>query len=278
MAPPGFKLPPPKKKDKGGRPKGSSGGGGGSSSSGGGGSAQKNLDPWVVIKNGRIKYVSSINPPPGALKVFGLPARRSDFQQARSHYNDMFRSWLGRPANPLEVARILRSGASDFAVRKQMVQKRGFLRSPMYKDIRSRVTDLTGMGEFRPSRALILDAMKAEGGLSDASLKAAIGRNRQARVAVRRSFMDTSGADVQYLAGAFGQGNLNVREREALALQKSGLRATTMGAKLEGALEAAMRRMERAFQGTLAQPNLSLGPAGLQATSLNPNQEVDLPA
>lgn len=251
--------------------------GGGSSAGSSGGSTAKNKDPWVIIKNGKITYSSSVEPPSGALRVFGLPARKSDFLQARSHYNDLFRAWLGRPAKPNEVASILRRGVSDYALRLQLVRKPAFTRSVMYRNIRAQAADTLGF-DFKIDRKVILQAMKSEGGISESSLRSALANNRRAQEALRKSFMQTSGGDVQYLSGAFGQGNLNIAQQKSLAMQQSGLRQTTLGARLQGQLDQAVKRMERAFQGTLAQPNLSLGPAGLQATSLQPQQEPDLPA
>jgi hypothetical protein len=150
----------------------------------------------------------------------------------------------------------------------------------MYRDISAQANNLLGFN-YKPSRQEILKAMRSEGGLSAASLQASLATSGRAREAVRKSYFGTpAGGQSQYLYGAFSDrgGQLNKNQQTSLALQQSGLQNSTIGARLQGQLDQALQRMQKVFQGTLAQPNLSLGSAGLEATSLRPQQEPDLPA
>lgn len=258
MARPGFNLPPPKPKKKRG---GSGGGSGGSGGSGGGGGSRS---------GGRSLY-------PG-VRVFGERISRAQFQQAFQHYNDMFLSTLGRRATRREVERILNQGLSDYQVNIAMMKKPGFVRGPAFKSYLAQLNAITGTTMSNKLAAnLMRNAARHPGGVSEASLRASILASSRARANVTQSFRATSGADVDYLTGAFGGGRLTPAQYQALALQKSGLRSTTMGATVESRLEQALQRMRRIFEGQLASPQLSLNSGGRIQIGSDQGQG-DLPA
>jgi hypothetical protein len=256
----------------------SGGGGGGSGGSGGGGgggsrggsSGGRRSSP----RGGTGKY-------PG-VKVFGQPITRADFLRAKQHYDDLFRAWLGRPASRKEVERLLNQGISDYQLRINLMKRPNFVRSPMFKTLKTQAQGMLGFdyGNNKNLRNLFINAARSEGGLSEASLRAAIVNSPVAKRAVTKSFRAVSGADIDYVQGAFGGTGktLTPAQYQKLALQQSGLQQSTLGARLQSQIEQATKRMQRVFEGTLAAPSLSMGEGGLQAPSLNPRQQPDLPA
>jgi hypothetical protein len=265
-------LPPPPAPSSGG---GSSGSSGKKKKRGSSSPTQTkaSYDPWVVFHNGHISFVNSANAPNNALKSFGLPIKRSDYLQAKSHYNDLFQAWVGHKANPRQIARILQHGVSDFSLRLWFTKRPGFVHSAVYRSYTSQANQVLGL-DYKLGAGEIRQSI-----LNGGDLKAALAGSQRARQAVTKSFMSTSGADAQYYSGAFGQGQLGGKQQQALALQASGLRQSTLGASLQGALDQAMKRYQRVFQGTLASPSLSLGGGGLSAPSLlGQQQEPDVPA
>lgn len=257
--PPGPKPSKPKK----GKPSGGGSGGGGGSRGGG-------------------RQTSGGSGTYKGVKVFGQPITRSDFLRAKQHYDDLFRAWLGRPATRREVERMLNQGISDYQLRINLMKRPNFVRSPMFKTLKAQAQSVLGFdyGNNKNLRNIFINAARSEGGLSEASLRAAIINSPVAKRALTKSFRDVSGADVDYLQGSFGGTGetFTPAQYEALALQQSGLQQSTLGAKLQSQLEQATKRMQRIFEGTLASPSLSIGEAGLQATGLNPRQQPDLPA
>ncbi|MCI0659375.1 MAG: hypothetical protein L0170_20160, partial [Acidobacteria bacterium] len=126
-----------------------SAGGGGSGSSGGGGrgrapkqtpeeqvltsiyksALKKSLtDPWVVIKNGKVKFSTALNAPKGSLGI-----RRSDFFKTWEDLNDTFQAFISRKAKAGEVALILKKGWSGFTVANMLSKKPAFLKSRIFK-------------------------------------------------------------------------------------------------------------------------------------------------
>jgi hypothetical protein len=75
-------------------------------------------------------------------------------------------------------------------------------------------------------------------------------------------------SDVEYAFGAFDQGQLNQGQLQALGEQASG-RSSDLGTKLQSRFQAAMAKMQRVFEGTLAQA----GPSAPFAPSLSGNQQ-----
>jgi hypothetical protein len=250
-------IPPP----PGPSPGGGGGGGGGGGSGGGGGGRRSES------RGSRHNRRS---------------ATRADFLRAKQHYDDLFRAWLGRPASRKEVERLLNQGISDYQLRINLMKRPNFVRSPMFKTLQSQAQGMLGFdyNNKKNLRNLFINAARSEGGLSEASLRAAIVNSPVAKRAVTKSFRAVSGADIDYVQGAFGGTGktLTPAQYQKLALQQSGLQQSTLGARLQSQIEQATKRMQRVFEGTLAAPSLSMGEGGLQAPSLNPRQQPDLPA
>ncbi len=265
-------IPPP--------PGPSPGGGGGGS--GGGKKKKKRAPSGGGSGGGSGGSGGNSNPIYKGVKVFGQPITRSDFLRAKQHYDDLFRAWLGRPASRKEVERLLNQGVSDYQIRINLMKRPGFVRSPMFKTLHVQTQGMLGFdyGNKKNLRNIFINAAKSEGGLSEASLRAAVVNSPVARRAVTKSFRSVSGADIDYVQGAFGGTGrtLTPAQYQKLALHQSGLQQSTLGARLQGQIEQATKRMQRVFEGTLAAPSLSIGEGGLQAPSLNPRQQPDLPA
>jgi hypothetical protein len=268
-------IPPP----PGPSPGGGGGGGGGGGSGGGGGGRRS--ESRGSRHNRRSANSRGSGTYPG-VKVFGQPITRADFLRAKQHYDDLFRAWLGRPASRKEVERLLNQGISDYQLRINLMKRPNFVRSPMFKTLQSQAQGMLGFdyNNKKNLRNLFINAARSEGGLSEASLRAAIVNSPVAKRAVTKSFRAVSGADIDYVQGAFGGTGktLTPAQYQKLALQQSGLQQSTLGARLQSQIEQATKRMQRVFEGTLAAPSLSMGEGGLQAPSLNPRQQPDLPA
>lgn len=82
------------------------------------------------------------------------------------------------------------------------------------------------------------------------------------------AYIGANRGDLQYLAGAFGEGRLSEEQLTALGRQQAGL-GSLLGADLLRRIGMAEQRLRRVFEGQLASPSLSLGPAGLSAPSLD---------
>jgi hypothetical protein len=91
-----------------------------------------------------------------------------------------------------------------------------------------------------------------------------------------KAYVEANRGDIQYYAGAFGEGQFSEEQLTAYGEQQSGY-GTTLGASLLPKVEQAIRKAQRVFEGQLATPNLSLGQQGLYAPSLG-RQSKDLPA
>ncbi len=82
----------------------------------------------------------------------------------------------------------------------------------------------------------------------------------------------TLGPQAQYQAGAFtSEGRLSDSELQAYGQEKAGV-DTPLGQAITQRLQLAQQKMQGIFSGTLATPNLSLGPQGLFAPSLQGNK------
>jgi hypothetical protein len=77
----------------------------------------------------------------------------------------------------------------------------------------------------------------------------------------------TFGQDYRYYLGAFGEGQPSQQEMQALGEQQAGLE-NPMGLRLKRALDQALTRYQKLFEGQAATPSLSLGKQGLNAPSL----------
>jgi hypothetical protein len=80
--------------------------------------------------------------------------------------------------------------------------------------------------------------------------------------------------DVQFYAGAFGEGRLSGGELQSLGEQKAGLQ-NTQGGQLDVRLEKAFSRARSVFEGVLANPGLSLQGGRLSAPGLSAGSESD---
>jgi hypothetical protein len=95
-----------------------------------------NQDPWVVIdpKTRKVKYVNSLEPPKGAVKMFGIPMSRSQFLQTwHSHYDPIFLAYIGRRAKPGEIAHLLARGLSDYQLINGLSRRPAFFKSETWK-------------------------------------------------------------------------------------------------------------------------------------------------
>lgn len=73
--------------------------------------------------------------------------------------------------------------------------------------------------------------------------------------------------DLNYLTGAFGNGQLSDNDLETLGQETAGL-DSAMGQKIQSLVQKATQRMQTVFSGTLATPSLSIGGSGLSSPSL----------
>jgi len=67
--------------------------------------------------------------------------------------------------------------------------------------------------------------------------------------------------DLNYLLGAFGNGQLSSADLETLGQEKAGL-DSAMGQKLQNLVQTAGQRMQTIFNGQVASPSLSQGAGG----------------
>jgi hypothetical protein len=77
------------------------------------------------------------------------------------------------------------------------------------------------------------------------------------QIGAGKAYVDANRGDIQYLAGAFGEGQLDDASLQAYGEEKAG-RSSTMGIKLQGALDNALRKMSRVFEGQLATSALGM--------------------
>lgn len=78
--------------------------------------------------------------------------------------------------------------------------------------------------------------------------------------------------NLDYLLGAFGNGQLSNSDLETLGQQQAGL-DSAMGLKLQNLVQRAQARMQKVFNGSLATPSLSIGKNGLQSPSLTGSKQ-----
>ena len=81
------------------------------------------------------------------------------------------------------------------------------------------------------------------------------------------AYVQANQNDLQYIAGAFGNGRLSQDELAALGNESAGL-DSAMGQKIQNLVQKATQKMQDVFGGSLAKPSLSLGDNGLQFPSL----------
>jgi hypothetical protein len=258
-----------------------------SSSSGGGGKKKKKPkqkyqitassdpkhNPWVSWENGHISFSNSVKPPDNALTSFGLPIKRSDFLQAQSHYNDLFRQYLGRGVKKGELAHILTNGVSDFALQIHFTHLPGFQHSAVFRSYKAQAAQVLGFN-YNLKAKEVREALMGGGDLAGV-----LSQSGRAQHAVVKDFRGSGDAkQAQALSASFGDGRLGGKQVRALALQENGLQHSTLGKRLQNSLDLAMARYQRIFSGTAATPSLSLS-GGLTAPSLLGNkQEPDVSA
>lgn len=84
--------------------------------------------------------------------------------------------------------------------------------------------------------------------------------------------------NLDYLLGAFGNGQLSNNDLETFGQEKAGL-DSVMGLKLQNLVQKAQQRMQNVFNGSLATPSLAIGNNGLQSPSLaGTKQSADVAA
>jgi hypothetical protein len=89
-------------------------------------------NPWVVIKDGKIKFVSNTKspgkPPKGSLGI-----RRDDFLSARADLTEMFQAYIGRKPTNGEVAMILKKGWSEFQIKNWLSKRPNFTKGAVWR-------------------------------------------------------------------------------------------------------------------------------------------------
>jgi len=74
-------------------------------------------------------------------------------------------------------------------------------------------------------------------------------------------YIQANKGDIQYVAGAFGEGRLSDSELQDVGRNQAGL-GTQQGASLQSALDKALQRAQRIFQGTLASMDVNRNSSG----------------
>lgn len=109
-------------------------------------------------------------------------------------------------------------------------------------------------------------------------LKQGYDPSRIGRIYQGGAIAKTSGADWNYLAGAFDEnGALTADEQSALGQEQAGI-DTLLGQKVQRRLDLAKQRMAGVFGGRLATPSLSVANGRLAATSLGGAAAPDIAA
>ena len=72
-----------------------------------------------------------------------------------------------------------------------------------------------------------------------------------------KAYVDANKGDIQYLSGAFGEGQLSGQELQTYGEQVVG-RESTLGASIQSKVNFALRKMQRVFEGQLATSPLAL--------------------
>ncbi len=101
-------------------------------------------------------------------------------------------------------------------------------------------------------------------------LKAGYGVSHVGQLYAGHAYAEANKGDLNYLLGAFGDGQLSDADRETLGQENAGL-DSALGQKLQNLVQKAGQRMQHVFSGSLATPSLSLGTNGLSAPSLAGN-------
>ena len=82
-----------------------------------------------------------------------------------------------------------------------------------------------------------------------------------------QAYVNANRNDIQYLAGAFGEGRLGDNQLTALGNENAGI-DTQLGQIQQKVLQKAQQIHDKLFTGTLATPSLSIGTGGLGSPSL----------
>lgn len=98
------------------------------------------------------------------------------------------------------------------------------------------------------------------------------GANTVEQIGQGHAWAQANAPDIQYLSGAFGEGQLDQTSLQSLGEQQVG-RQSDLGSRLQAALDRTKQKMDRIFQGSLASPSMSLGGAGLSSPSLLGNKQ-----
>jgi hypothetical protein len=87
-------------------------------------------NPWVVIKDGRLRFSKSLEAPKGSLGI-----RRDDFLGLWKDVNETFELMIGRKAKAGEVANIVKKGWSDFTLKQWLSKRPGFKRGRLWASV-----------------------------------------------------------------------------------------------------------------------------------------------
>lgn len=88
-------------------------------------------DPFVAIRKGKVIGVENPN---RAVKTFGLPLRRSEWERLFADYNDYFQAYWGQDAKPGQVASLIKRGiVSEYAITRTLAKAPNFFKSPVWK-------------------------------------------------------------------------------------------------------------------------------------------------
>ena len=94
---------------------------------------QELTDPWVVLRNGKVKFVRGAQPPKGVLTFDGVPVTRSAFLGAKRQLEETFLSYTNKRPTDTQVATVLSKGWSQYTLAKTLAGSKDFVNSPIYK-------------------------------------------------------------------------------------------------------------------------------------------------
>lgn len=89
---------------------------------------------WAVLdKTGKVKFVTTANPPKGTLKVFGTPITKQGFLQQYASITDDYLAYTNKRPSFAQAALVIKHGTSQFQLRANLAKDPGFVGSPVWK-------------------------------------------------------------------------------------------------------------------------------------------------
>ena len=223
--------------------------------------------------------------PPGVTRFHEqpqIPADNGGSDQQASVANDWYKAFFGNYGLPPDVQGtiidILKKYASDPATAQALSTQ--YLRStPWYQTTfpgfangvnNGLFTDETGYRNYLNAVNNIYNqylGRHVSGDEVAALLKEGANPNTLANRFQGQAYVNANRNDIQYLSGAFGGGPMTPDQLTALGNQQAGI-DTQLGQIQQKVLQKAQQVRDRLFQGSDANPSLSLGANGLSAPGL----------